>query len=78
VFQRATQTYLWALPLLNTMGMKDGSERVFGRLNGANDYTVTFSKDRLLPARGFWSRTLYNEHHFFYPNEQHRFSLGKE
>lgn len=23
-FQRATQTYLWALPLLNTMGMRDG------------------------------------------------------
>lgn len=24
LFQRATQTYLWALPLLNTMGMRDG------------------------------------------------------
>ncbi|WP_255469010.1 DUF1254 domain-containing protein [Achromobacter sp. UMC46] len=24
VFQRATQTYLWAMPLLNTMGMRDG------------------------------------------------------
>ncbi len=23
-FQRATQTYLWAMPLLNTMGMRDG------------------------------------------------------
>jgi hypothetical protein len=30
LFQRATQTYLWALPLLNTMGMKEGSEKVFG------------------------------------------------
>jgi hypothetical protein len=30
LFHRATQTYLWALPLLNTLGMKDGSERVFG------------------------------------------------
>ncbi|HWC19086.1 MAG TPA: DUF1254 domain-containing protein [Terriglobales bacterium] len=29
-FQRATQTYLWALPLINTMGMKSGSEKVFG------------------------------------------------
>jgi hypothetical protein len=27
IFQRATQTYLWAMPLLNTMGMRDG----FGR-----------------------------------------------
>ncbi|MBI5503365.1 MAG: DUF1254 domain-containing protein [Deltaproteobacteria bacterium] len=30
LFQRATQAYLWALPLINTLGMKDGSERVFG------------------------------------------------
>jgi hypothetical protein len=30
LFQRATQTYLWGLPLVNTMGMKDGSEKVFG------------------------------------------------
>jgi hypothetical protein len=29
-FQRATQTYLWALPLINTLGMKFGSEKVFG------------------------------------------------
>lgn len=29
-FQRATQTYLWALPLINTLGMKNGSESVFG------------------------------------------------
>ena len=31
LFQRATQTYLWALPLLNTLGMKDGSEKIFGK-----------------------------------------------
>jgi len=30
LFQRATQVYLWALPILNTMGMKEGSEKVFG------------------------------------------------
>jgi hypothetical protein len=30
LFQRATQAYLWALPLINTLGMKDGSEKVFG------------------------------------------------
>jgi hypothetical protein len=30
LFQRATQTYLWAMPLINTLGMKYGSERVFG------------------------------------------------
>ena len=30
LFQRATQAYLWALPLINTLGMKYGSEQVFG------------------------------------------------
>src|SRR6516165_11543822 len=30
LFQRATQTYLWALPLINTLGMKVGSEAAFG------------------------------------------------
>jgi|SRR5215813_9235728 len=30
LFQRATQTYLWALPLINTLGMKIGSEKTFG------------------------------------------------
>lgn len=30
LFQRATQTYLWALPLINTLGMKVGSEEKFG------------------------------------------------
>lgn len=30
LFQRASQTYLWALPLINTLGMKEGSEKVFG------------------------------------------------
>jgi hypothetical protein len=30
LFQRATQAYLWALPLINTLGMKVGSESVFG------------------------------------------------
>ena len=30
LFQRATQAYLWALPLVNTLGMKVGSESVFG------------------------------------------------
>jgi hypothetical protein len=30
LFQRATQAYLWALPLINTLGMKNGSEKAFG------------------------------------------------
>ncbi len=30
LFQRACQTYLWAMPLLNTMGMRDGFDESFG------------------------------------------------
>ena len=37
---------------------------------------MTFPPNRLPPVRGFWSLTLYNEHHFFHPNELHRYSLG--
>ncbi|WP_422731065.1 DUF1254 domain-containing protein [Leclercia pneumoniae] len=29
-FQRAMQSYLWAMPLLNTAGMRDGAEAMFG------------------------------------------------
>lgn len=39
------------------------------RLNGQNGYTVTFAKGQLPPVKGFWSLTLYNEQHFFSPNE---------
>jgi hypothetical protein len=47
-----------------------------GRLNGANNYTVTFGKDQTPPVRGFWSLTLYNQFHFFAPNEINRYSVG--
>ena len=47
-----------------------------GRLNGANRYRITFLKDQTPPVHGFWSLTLYNEHHFFAPNELKRYSLG--
>jgi hypothetical protein len=30
LFHRATQTYLWAMPLVNTLGMKVGAEEAFG------------------------------------------------
>ncbi|HVY74801.1 MAG TPA: DUF1254 domain-containing protein [Puia sp.] len=31
LFQRATQAYLWALPAINMYGMKEGSEKDFGK-----------------------------------------------
>ena len=50
LFQRATQTYLWALPLINTLGMKYGSEKVFG----AGYNVLPIWKERSTPRR--WSR----------------------
>jgi hypothetical protein len=46
------------------------------RLNGTNRYTVTFAKEQTPPANGFWSLTLYNQEHFFAPNQIDRYSLG--
>jgi hypothetical protein len=46
------------------------------RLSGANRYTVTFAKGQTPPVHGFWSLTLYNEEHFFEPNDIGRYSLG--
>ena len=43
LFQRATQVYLWALPLINTLGMKYGSEQKFG----AGYNVLPIWKDRL-------------------------------
>jgi hypothetical protein len=46
------------------------------RLNGTKSFIVTFPKGKLPPVKGFWSLTLYNEHHFFAPNEIKRYSIG--
>jgi hypothetical protein len=46
------------------------------RLDGSHAYTLTFEQDALPPVRGFWSLTLYNEHHFFHRNPLNRYSLG--
>jgi len=46
------------------------------QLNGSSMYAVTFPAGQLPPANGFWSMTLYNEHHFFNANPLKRYSLG--
>src|SRR6476619_535102 len=46
------------------------------RLNNADRYTVTFPKDDIPPVHGFWSLSIYNEHHFFVANPINRFSVG--
>src|SRR5262249_7288875 len=46
------------------------------QLDGQSSYAITFPKGQLPPVRGFWSLTLYNEHHFFHSNPLNRYSLG--
>jgi hypothetical protein len=45
-------------------------------LNGSRSYAVTFAAGQEPPVNGFWSLTLYNEEHFFHPNDLGRYSLG--
>jgi hypothetical protein len=45
-------------------------------LAGAHSYEITFAAGQEPPVSGFWSLTLYNEHHFFNPNPLNRYSLG--
>jgi hypothetical protein len=45
-------------------------------LEGANNYEIVFAPGQEPPVDGFWSLTLYNEHHFFHPNDLKRYSLG--
>jgi hypothetical protein len=45
-------------------------------LNGASTYTVAFPAGQLPPVDGFWSLTLYNQHHFYNVNPLGRYSLG--
>ena len=46
------------------------------KLIGSTNYIVTFKAGELPPVNGFWSMTMYNEHHLFHPNELNRYSLG--
>jgi hypothetical protein len=45
-------------------------------LDGSHHYEIHFAAGQEPPVDGFWSLTLYNEHHFFHPNDLKRYSLG--
>ena len=45
-------------------------------LVGKSTYEVTFPKGQLPPSKGFWSLTVYNPEHLFYPNALNRYALG--
>ncbi|UCG24453.1 MAG: DUF1254 domain-containing protein [Chloroflexota bacterium] len=45
-------------------------------LEGRHLYSVTFPDGGLPPVNGFWSMTIYNQHHLFEVNDLNRYSLG--
>jgi hypothetical protein len=50
---------------------------VAGRtFNGADDYTITFPRGLLPPARAFWSLTMYDSANFLYANSLNRYAIG--
>jgi len=50
---------------------------VAGRtFNGANNYTITFPRGLLPPARAFWSLTMYDSDDFLYANSLNRYAIG--
>ena len=46
------------------------------QLDGRKSYEITFAPGQEPPVNGFWSVTLYNDEHFFHPNDLKRYSLG--
>ena len=59
-----------------TMYFYTDTDSKLQQLAGSSSYAVTFAKGQLPPVKGFWSLTMYNPKHFFYPNALKRYALG--
>jgi hypothetical protein len=59
-----------------TMYFYTDNDSQMKQLEGKSSYAVTFPKGQLPPVKGFWSLTMYNPEHFFYPNALKRYALG--
>ena len=59
-----------------TMYFYTDNDTQLQQLVGKTSYTVTFPKGELPPVKGFWSLTMYDPQHFFYPNPLKRYALG--
>jgi hypothetical protein len=68
LFQRATQTYLWALPLINTLGMKVGSENRW--IGSVVDYRV--GQSNCLACLGYCALALSDELIRFAPAQKRK------
>ncbi len=55
---------------------KSASGLIHRDYNGSDKYVLTFPKDHLPPANGFWSITMYNSKYFFVANPLNRYSIS--
>jgi hypothetical protein len=49
LYHRATQTFLWASPLLNTLGMQAGFEKTFGEGHNVSVIAAAYPRDSRWP-----------------------------
>ena len=59
-----------------TMYFYTDNDSKLQQLDGKSSYAVTFAKGQLPPVKGFWSLTMYDPAHYFYPNALKRYALG--
>jgi hypothetical protein len=59
-----------------TMYFYTDNDTQLKQLVGTSLYAVTFPKGQLPPVKGFWSLTMYDPEHYFYPNALKRYALG--
>ena len=78
----AVKAYPYSNKRNETVYFQTGNDSQLKPLDGTSTYAVTFPKGQLPPVvaeggkHGFWSLTVYNPEHFFYPNALKRYALG--
>ena len=72
----AVKAYPYSNKANETIYFQAANDSQLQPLVGKSSYEVTFPKGQLPPAKGFWSLTVYNPEHFFYPNALNRYALG--
>ena len=72
----AVKAYPYSNKANETIYFQAANDSQLQPLVGKSSYEVTFPKGQIPPAKGFWSVTVYNPEHFFYPNALNRYALG--
>ena len=72
----AVKSFPYANRRKETMYYYTSNDSQMQPMVGKSTYEVTFAKGQLPPVKGFWSLTVYNPEHLFYPNALKRYALG--